>query len=120
VAYCAVIFWWSSRSKLPDLASLFPMQDKAMHAGVYAGLAGLVSLGIRRSHDRVHPVAQFLIPVLFVLLYGISDEFHQWFVPGRSCDVADLGADMAGALAFQWILCFYVWRPPQSRPSAQL
>jgi len=29
--------------------------------------------------------------------YGAFDEWHQWFVPGRSADVADWYADSAGA-----------------------
>jgi VanZ family protein len=31
--------------------------------------------------------------------YGATDEAHQYFVPGRHADVADLAADALGALA---------------------
>ena len=30
--------------------------------------------------------------------FGVTDELHQWFVPGRVADVRDLTADAAGAL----------------------
>jgi VanZ family protein len=33
------------------------------------------------------------------IVYGVTDEFHQSFVPGRSADAYDLAADAAGALA---------------------
>jgi VanZ family protein len=31
-------------------------------------------------------------------LYGVSDELHQLFVPGRNCDWHDVVADAAGSL----------------------
>lgn len=30
-------------------------------------------------------------------LFGASDEFHQYFVPGRNCDIFDFLADITGA-----------------------
>jgi VanZ family protein len=36
--------------------------------------------------------------VLIASLYGASDELHQYFVPGRSAEVADWVADTLGAL----------------------
>jgi VanZ family protein len=30
-------------------------------------------------------------------LFGASDEFHQYFVPGRTCDIFDFIADVTGA-----------------------
>ncbi|TMV46103.1 hypothetical protein FE783_27150 [Paenibacillus mesophilus] len=35
--------------------------------------------------------------VLLCLLYGVTDEYHQSFVPGRSPDVLDLRNDAIGA-----------------------
>lgn len=35
--------------------------------------------------------------------YGITDEFHQAFVPGRTPDVPDWLTDMAGALVGVWL-----------------
>lgn len=37
--------------------------------------------------------------VLLALLYGLSDEFHQSFIPGRHPSVSDIVADTLGALA---------------------
>jgi hypothetical protein len=36
---------------------------------------------------------------LAVGLFGIADELHQWFVPGRDADIKDWAFDLAGALA---------------------
>ncbi len=41
----------------------------------------------------------WLIP-LFCLMYAISDELHQALVPGRSPDIFDIMADMAGVVFF--------------------
>lgn len=49
-----------------------------------------------------------LIAIVCASLYGVSDEFHQLFVPGRMCDPMDWLVDTAGAslgagLAFGWL-----------------
>jgi len=36
--------------------------------------------------------------ILLCTLFGASDEYHQKFVPGRSCDLYDLGVDFAGGV----------------------
>lgn len=35
--------------------------------------------------------------LLFCALYALSDEIHQFFVPGRACRVMDVGIDTSGA-----------------------
>jgi VanZ family protein len=39
-----------------------------------------------------------LIALVIASLYGVSDEFHQWFVPGRNSDPLDWATDTVGAL----------------------
>ena len=45
---------------------------------------------------KAAPDAPFWIILSFVALYGLSDEIHQYFVPGRVCDILDLAADVTG------------------------
>ncbi len=109
-AYCAGIFFLSSSINpvtVPDVTLNF---DKVLHGLLYGGLAVTVSLGIRRSRPGVGAWVQFVAPILFAALYAASDEFHQWFVPGRHADAWDWVADSVGALVFQAVLCKYVWR----------
>ncbi len=40
----------------------------------------------------------YLAAVLGVLIYALSDEFHQSFVPGRDSSLIDVGIDTAGAV----------------------
>ncbi len=116
--YCGVIFALSSRSEPPGADWGFfalPKMDKVAHGILYAGLAGVVSLGIRRSNETVRAPVQFWIPVVFALLYGLSDEIHQLYVPERSFDWMDLLADGLGATIVQVPLCAYLWPKAKSR-----
>jgi len=38
-----------------------------------------------------------------VLMFALSDEFHQSFVPGRSARAFDVGIDMLGAMTGLWL-----------------
>lgn len=42
--------------------------------------------------------------VLYCAVYGVIDEAHQWFVPGRTCSVLDLMVDIMGAVAVIYVL----------------
>lgn len=109
--YMAGLFFLSSQPELPG-ASLTP--DWAQHAVAYAGLA-LVTL--RATTDgRWAAVGAKAIGAawLIAVLYGLSDEFHQAFVPTRSPSGWDLVADAAGAalaLAAAWA-CGMIRRSP--------
>jgi len=41
------------------------------------------------------------------MIYAISDEYHQSFVPGRSGNLADLVIDATGAAAGLWLACLW-------------
>lgn len=101
-AYMAGLFVLSAQPALPDPTS---SPDWLQHGLAYAGLA-LVSLravaGGRWSRVTFGMLAAAW---LIATLFGISDEFHQSFVPERSPDVRDVIADAAGAaigLAAAW------------------
>ena len=40
----------------------------------------------------------FLVSSGFASIYAVTDELHQYFVPGRSCQLSDWLIDTAGAL----------------------
>lgn len=50
-----------------------------------------------RSSVRVSWLA-VLLAVACASLYGVTDELHQYFVPGRACDPADWLVDTCGAV----------------------
>jgi len=73
---------------------MFNMQDKLMHACAYAVMAGLCWMSF--CHRFSLPVLRAIVP-LFCLCYGISDEWHQSFIPGRDASIGDVAADLTGA-----------------------
>ena len=118
--YCAGIFWISSQPRPlgVELPGGFGI-DKLAHFGVYAGLAGLVAVGLKRSESRLSPRWQFWIPFLFAAGYGLSDEFHQLFVPRRTFSLGDLAANSLGALAAQCFLWYVWWRPRRATENSE-
>jgi VanZ like protein len=88
--WMAVIFWLSSapRDFLPP-GVFGTFLGNAAHAPIY----GLLALLVARASGS--PPVGFVLAVL----YGISDEWHQSFVPGRSSSVFDLATDAVGAIA---------------------
>lgn len=91
VVYCIIIFLLSSMPNVPGLPG--GISDKAGHAMLYGGLGFLVARAVAGTGSRWWP----LLVVVFAALYGLSDEVHQLFVPGRQFELADLAADAAGA-----------------------
>ena len=47
-----------------------------------------------------------LITVVICFLYALSDEIHQYFVPGRACRILDVLIDTSGSLFFCLVYLF--------------
>lgn len=94
VFYCAVIFWLSHQPSLP-LPMLFEFQDKLHHFTAYF-LMGVLAWRANR-HFVKPPSTLAIVSIVFCSLYGISDEWHQSFVEGRTSDAWDWVADTIGA-----------------------
>lgn len=125
VLVCGVIFWFSSnpandstkqsslivdivkKDIFPELSGLDTQRDtdtvddvlsvivrKTAHFSVYT-LLGLCAFGgfwfLKKKQLR------FLAAWGAATVYAVSDEIHQHFVPGRSCEVRDMCIDSAGA-----------------------
>ena len=73
--------------------------DKLQHFIAYAALAAAAGLWFSRESRIRRPLRVFLICTAVASFYGAVDEFHQYFVPGRVCDVWDWIADTLGGAA---------------------
>jgi hypothetical protein len=49
------------------------------------------------------------LAVLIVSVFGVTDEWHQSFVPGRDCDVLDWLADTTGAALAVTLYVKWAW-----------
>jgi hypothetical protein len=93
--------------------------DKIAHFSIYGLLATLVA---RAWFDG----RRLWWAVLIVSLFGMSDEWHQSFTPGRSVEVLDWLADTAGAClavaayrhwaGYRRVLEWGRWRRPRGGP----
>ena len=50
-------------------------------------------------NSKAEPLWWWAGPVALGALYGISDEFHQIFVPERTAEIADAVCDFFGSAA---------------------
>lgn len=94
-----VFVWWQSGQPQvqQDLGWIRSAAHNSMHVVVYCCLAGSLRLAL----DPPPPVpAAGRVSVFAWLLstaYGMIDEWHQYFVPGRVCSAADLLSDAIGS-----------------------
>jgi VanZ family protein len=98
-----VLFWmgfifYMSGKASQDLPSLFCYQDIVFHFCVYAALAWHFGRALSFEAPKLDFFKIVCLCALFGLLYGISDEFHQRFVSGRTSDIFDVNIDTIGSI----------------------
>ncbi len=74
----------------------FPVR-KAAHFSIYFVL-GIFSVLTFISVKRIKFYYNSLFAFLLCALYSVSDEIHQYFVKGRSCEIRDMLIDSGAAL----------------------
>ena len=94
ILWMGLIFYLSGRTG-NELNSLFPLIDNFNpgHVIAYFVLGILFYLALHKYNHR-HPYRKAL---LLCLLFGITDELHQYFVPSRYPDIVDVARDLLGA-----------------------
>ena len=100
----ALIFGLSSISHPPAFVS---GADKYLHGMLYFGLGALLVRALAGGWGRRITAAVVLIAIAIGAAYGVSDEFHQSFVPMRSVEAMDVLADTVGTAIAAFAL--YGW-----------
>jgi VanZ family protein len=99
IAWMGLIFFLSAQSTLPHTKS--HLADLVLSSGAHVFVFGVLAvLWARALGSRPHT---WLLALALTLLYALSDEFHQSFVPGRTPDPVDLLCDGLGAAAGLWL-----------------
>ena len=70
---------------------------KTAHFSIYVVL-GFLSFLTFVSYRRLRLISRLSLSAAVCLAYAISDEIHQLFVAGRSCELRDVCIDFCGAL----------------------
>jgi hypothetical protein len=100
----ALIFGASSIPNLRNLPG--GISDKSGHSIGYAMLSGVLLRAFAGGRLRGVTWKVGLLAIVLATFYGVTDEFHQLFVPGRSADRYDVLADCVGAtigVAIGWL-----------------
>ena len=93
----AALLWaLSSQSSLPQPEGIFGF-DKIAHFLAYAVLATAAGLWISSGAWRQRGWGRFLLIAGIAAAYGLIDEVHQSFVPGRNCSLGVWLADALGS-----------------------
>jgi len=71
--------------------------DKVAHLSAFFAYGLCVQFAYKGIVNTPLKKKAILYTILISALFGASDEIHQYFVPGRTCDVFDFIADITGA-----------------------
>lgn len=103
--WAAIIFAFSAQQQLPspnEFALNFIFK-KIAHITVYFILYLLAYHAI--SFDEKRTKRASLLSFVTCLLYALSDEFHQSFIPGRTSNIRDVFYDAIG-MFISWLVIF--------------
>ena len=106
LASSSLFAWQMSAEGTEELfGSLNYWVRKSAHMGVYAVLMYLWFRSLWTDSKRFWPCLVW--SVVFSVLYGISDEYHQDWIPERSGKWSDVGWDTVGVMmmggTFFWV-----------------
>jgi len=96
--WCAGIFFQSSFST-PKIGPEWPYKYYFAHGLIYALLGILIArafYGISWWKNR--KLLLIVVTTILASLYGLSDEWHQFFVINRTADLIDWLSDMIGSV----------------------
>ena len=118
LAYMLIVFVVSSASR-PALLRYAP--DYTWHFVAYfvMGLLAIRALAAGLAHPAGGKAT--VLGVMVALVYAVSDEWHQSFVPGRVASLHDVAVDalgIAGAVAALYIFWWVAHGTPTGRRPA--
>ena len=110
-AVMAAIFVLSESSSPPELPAA--ISDVMAHGAAYAVLGAAMLRAVAGADWSRITACRVLLAVVLSVAYGLADEIHQSFVPGRTPELRDVAADALGAaggatLAWAWSIVLAV------------
>ena len=94
ILIAGIIFYMSSLTFKPGVLRGFPWKPIAYHFYAFLFLAVFLLIAITKGKNK----ESIFLAINLAVLYAISDEVHQLFVPGRAFAFADILTDSAGIL----------------------
>ncbi len=107
IIYSFAIFYLSNQPQAPMIVNFFWSFDKILHLVAYLlyyiscvfFFNGLNNTTLKNNLE--------FFSILISALFAISDEFHQYFIPGRSAEFGDILADLTG-IFIGFVLCRFI------------
>ncbi len=91
-----MLFGFSSLSRLPSPPG--ELSYYHVHVAAYAVLGALVARALSTGMLRNVTWRVVCLAIAISSLYGVTDEYHQLFVPGRTFEWWDIVADTIGSV----------------------
>lgn len=94
--------------------------DKLIHFVEFGLLCLMICWSFSFAPIGIKRIYKIIMAIGTTSLYGILDEFHQFFTPHRSVDIFDWLADTTGAVTagLLWYIIAYKWRMKGKPPAA--
>ncbi|NIM99207.1 MAG: hypothetical protein GTO24_14340 [candidate division Zixibacteria bacterium] len=108
--YAILIFVVSSIPSISPPSLGLVLEDKILHFTEYMIFSLLLFLAFFTSKKEFFKRSAFLLSSVIGIAYAFSDEIHQKFVPGRSCEFLDFAADCLGIVLMQIGIWLYLKR----------
>ena len=93
ILIAGIIFYLSSITFAPS-TSTYAWKAFAYHFYAFLFLSAFLHISLSKGKTKKY----FFPAILILILYAISDEVHQLFVPGRACTILDILVDLTGIL----------------------
>ena len=94
IVIAVMIFWLSSLTFGPGAGGT-NFLSVLYHFFAFFFLSAFLLIALVKGREKY---LIFILAIFIAIVYGISDEFHQYFVPGRSSSVGDVFVDTAGIM----------------------
>jgi VanZ family protein len=104
ILYAGLILGISSISNLPAPKLGLLRADSIVHFLEYAIFAFLLFRSISHLSPKLRLPLAALLTLLALSLFAMADEYLQSFIPGRTSDIYDVLADLAGGSAVVLLL----------------
>ncbi|MFH1062704.1 MAG: VanZ family protein [Candidatus Omnitrophota bacterium] len=101
ISWAILIFALSSVSRFPKQLEPVFLVDKLAHSIEYAIFGFLLARAFKNSRESNLKKFFRVFAMICVIVYGITDEWHQSFVPYRTASGLDLLSDGIGGMIGQ-------------------
>ncbi len=107
IVIASTIFYVSSLTFKPETGGAIGVRAIFYHFLIFFLLSFFLSISLIKGANK--NIFFIILSMPLAIIYGISDEIHQYFVPGRFASIKDIILDTFGILSasFLYIISLY-------------